>query len=92
MMTRKQSHTEAVKMLQQAAELIDQAHACANDARTADGIDSRLHRNSTTYVSLPRFSALAESIATAASDVKCDDCGLLMAACDCKWSNEEVKQ
>ena len=89
-MTRKQSHLEAVKMLQQAAELIDQAHALAKDARTIDGIDSRLHKNSTTHVGLPTFSVLAQSIADAASVVKCDDCGLLMSACDCKWSNEEV--
>lgn len=89
-MTRKQSHAEAAKLLRQAAKLIEKAHAAANGAQTSEGIGARLHADDGQYVFLRRFTWLAEAIANDAETTECSDCGLLISACTCEWSNQEV--
>ena len=87
-MTRKQTHAQAVQFLKQAAELVDQAHAFAKDARCELATTVDAHGGS--YIGLRRFSYIAERMANEADTAVCDDCGLLIAACDCKWANEDV--
>ena len=90
-MTRKEAHAETIKMLRQAADLIDQAHAQAKDALTVDSIATRVDSNSGgRWIGLTEFSGIAERLHHEAEIATCEDCNLVISACACSWSNSEV--
>lgn len=85
-MTRKDKHAEATVMLRQAAALLDQAHSLLKEART----DQSVQTGGVNPKSLAWTQCVVESLVDSAEMTVCDDCGKLLAACRCVWSNEEV--
>ncbi len=85
--TRKQAHAQAIEFLAQAAEAMDQAHAQLRDAMTLDAVIAGSGPYRTTA---RRASIVLDDLLKAARQAACDDCGVLIAACQCQWSNEGV--
>jgi hypothetical protein len=86
-MTRKQSHAEAVILLERGAAILDQAHSLLLAARTAPAVEATVNgRRITSGSVVDTVAQLVQS----AREVTCDDCELLMCACKCAWANSEV--
>lgn len=86
-MTRKQAHAEAVVMLDQIADIADQAHSLLRSARTDGAVEtSRGH-----LAIGPRLIVLLlGELSYAAHQATCDDCSALVAECRCPWANAET--
>jgi hypothetical protein len=87
-MTRKQKHAEAVKRLDAAAGILDQAHSLLKAARTAGAVETGNRGGRVTARSIVDTAC---QLVQSAREVTCEDCDLLIADCQCEWSNQEVK-
>lgn len=83
--TRKEAHAEGIKYLAEAAAAIDDAESLFRRAHTAGSVETG---GGPYYVTIQRGSAVVESLLKAARETVCDDCGSLIADCQCAWSQE----
>lgn len=86
-MTRKQLHAEAIKFIQAASDAMDQAYSILRTARTADSVETGCGPYRCTARSAV---GVMDDLIKAAQETRCEDCDLLMADCQCQWSNEEI--
>lgn len=86
-MTRKQQHAEGISFLEKAVYYVDQADSCFLDAKTRDCVEGSTWG---TRVSSRCLAPLLEDALKSARQATCDDCGKLIAECNCGWSNERA--
>jgi hypothetical protein len=83
----KQDHAEAVKLLDQAAAILDQAYSLLKSARTDRAVETRFCSRFVVAAAAPE---IVERLAQSARETVCDDCDQLIADCQCEWSNQGV--
>jgi hypothetical protein len=74
MATRFEDYTEAVRFLNEAADAIDQAHACMNDAGL-DNIEVRTGVAQSRYTGIAALFKLVTEMEKEIQTAECDDCG-----------------
>lgn len=85
--TPKGQHAEGSHLLRRALRLLQEASDCFENARTRESVqwDTQLRR-----VGPAKLVEIVTQMHKLAVETVCEDCGKLMADCQCEWSNKNA--
>lgn len=85
--TPKGQHAEGSDLLRRALRLLQEASDCFENARTRESVqwDTQLRR-----VGPAKLVEIVTQMHKLAVETVCEDCGKLMADCQCEWSNKNA--
>ena len=86
--TRKELHAKATQRLREIAEEMNTVATWLRQAMVHNAVQGSAWGQVFTAADT---ATILESMATCASQVKCEDCGKPVAECDCEWANVRLR-